>query len=68
VLAATGLVDCGHVSGLCVRLYRPLAQMGFADRVPNTFAMLEHHRIPRSVPTLGSTDRHLAAFLASARW
>src|SRR5712692_4919385 len=41
--------------------------MGCADRVPNIFAMSEHHRIPRSVPILGSTDRHLAAFLASAR-
>ena len=63
----TGLVDCGHVSGLYVRSDRPLAQMGCADRVPNIVAMSEHHRVPRGVPLLGSTDRHLAAFLASAR-
>src|SRR5216684_3516326 len=64
--ARIGLVDCGHVSGLCVRSDRPLAQMGYADRVPNIFAMSEHHGVPRGVPILGSTDRHLAAFLASA--
>jgi hypothetical protein len=66
--AERGLVDCGHVSGLCVRSERPLAQMGCADRVPNIVAMSEHHWVPRGVPILGSTDRHLAAFLASARW
>jgi hypothetical protein len=36
--ARMGLVDCGHVSGLCVRSDRPLAQMRFADQVP------EHER------------------------
>ena len=65
--AVTGLVDCGHVSGLCVRSGRPLAQMGCADRVPKHFGDVAHHRVPRSIPILGSTDRHLAAFLASAR-
>jgi hypothetical protein len=52
---------------LCLRSDRPLAQMGCADRVPNIFAMSEHHWVPRGVPILGSTDRHLAGFLASAR-
>src|SRR5713226_645723 len=66
--ARTGLVGCGHVSGLYVRSDRPLAQMGYADRVPNRAVTLERHWIPRAVPILGSTDRHLAAFLASARW
>src|SRR5216683_5016459 len=42
--------------------------MGYADRVPNRAVMSEHQRIPRVVPILGSTDRHLAAaVLASAR-
>src|SRR6266851_3335665 len=42
--------------------------MGYADRVPNSAVMSEHQRIPRVVPILGSTDRHLAAaVLASAR-
>src|SRR5258708_2018250 len=42
--------------------------MGNADRVPNRAVMSEHQRIPRVVPILGSTDRHLAAaVLASAR-
>src|SRR5215469_1087256 len=34
--------------------------MGYADRVPNRKVMSEHHRIPRVVPILGSTDCHLA--------
>src|SRR5260370_15033566 len=43
--------------------------MGYADRVPNRAVMSEHQRIPRVVPILGSTDRHLAAaVLASARY
>src|SRR6266852_4228975 len=42
--------------------------MGYADRVPNRNVMSEHQWIPRVVPILGSTDRHLAAaVLASAR-
>src|SRR6516165_10793330 len=62
------LVDCGHMSGLCVRHGWPLAQMGCADRVPNTAVMSKkHHCVPRVVPILGPTDRHLAAVLASAR-
>src|SRR5712691_13458739 len=35
--------------------------MGYADRVPNRAVMSEHQWIPRVVPILGSTDRHLAA-------
>src|SRR5258708_4608440 len=35
--------------------------MGYADRVPNRAVMSEHQWIPRGVPILGSTDRHLAA-------
>ena len=31
----TGLVDCGHVSGLDVRPFRQRAEMGYADRTPN---------------------------------
>src|ERR1700730_5633187 len=43
--------------------------MGYADRVPNRNVMSEHQWIPRVVPILGSTDRHLAAaVLASARY
>ena|SRR5437763_13801010 len=53
------LVDCGHMSGLCVRHGWPLAQMGFADRIPNTNMMSEHRWVPRGVPILGPTDRHL---------
>ena len=34
--------------------------MGYADRVPNRKVLSEHHRIPRGVPILGSTDCHLA--------
>src|SRR5690348_2406191 len=45
----------------------PLAQMGYADRVPNRDVMSVHRWIPRVVPILGPTDRHLAAVLASAR-
>src|SRR5713101_5379319 len=42
--------------------------MGYADRDPNRAVMSEHQWIPRVVPILGSTDRHLAAaVLASAR-
>src|ERR1700704_4759587 len=41
--------------------------MGYADRAPKHSGDVEHHRVPRSVPILGSTDRHLAAVLASAR-
>src|SRR5260370_2527187 len=71
-----GLVDCGHMSGpplsrgqaFVVRSARPLAQMGYADRVPNISVMSKHHWVPRVVPILGSTDCHLAAaVLASAR-
>jgi len=62
------LVDCSHMSGLCVRHGWPLAQMGCADRVSNTAVMSKkHHRVPRVIPILGPTDRHLAAVLASAR-
>jgi hypothetical protein len=61
------LVDCGHMFGLCVRHRWPLAQMGYADRVPNMAVMSKHRWIPRVVPILGPTDRHLAAVLASAR-
>ena len=43
----------------------PLAQMGYADRVPNKKMMSEHRWVPRGVPILGPTDRHLAAVLAS---
>ena len=64
--SANGLVDCGHMSGLCARQW-PLAQMGYADRVPNMKVMSEHRWVPRGVPILGPTDRHLAAVLASAR-
>ena len=63
----TVLVDCGHMSGLCVRRGWPLAQMGYADRVPNMKMVSEHHWVPRVVPILGPTDRHLAVVLASAR-
>src|SRR5712691_9229086 len=43
--------------------------MGYADRVPNRNVMSEHQWIPRVVPILGSTDRHLAAaVLANARY
>src|SRR5260221_4569017 len=41
--------------------------MGYADRAPKHSGDVEHHRVPRSVPILGSIDRHLAAVLASAR-
>jgi len=41
--------------------------MGCADRIPNTVAVCEHRWVPRGVPIVGSTDRHLAAVLASAR-
>src|SRR5216684_295564 len=51
----------------CVCGRGPLAQMGCADRVLNINAMSQHQRVPRGVPILGSTDRHLAAVLASAR-
>src|SRR5262249_55574081 len=67
VAAGTGLVDCGHVSGLGVRPCRPRAQMGYADRVPNITAGSTPQRVSRGVPILGSTDRHLAAVPASAR-
>src|SRR6516225_12079380 len=51
------LVDCGHMSGLCVRHGWPLAQMGCADWVPNTAVMSKkHHCVPRVIPILG-TDR-----------
>jgi hypothetical protein len=33
--------------------------MGYADRVPNKKVMSEHRWIPRGVPILGPTDRHL---------
>src|SRR5205823_2588003 len=59
----TVLVDCGHMSGLCVRHEWPLAQMGYADRVPNREVMSEHRWVPRVVPILGPTDRHLAVSL-----
>ena len=54
-------------AGFCARSERPLAQMGFTDRVPNRAVMSEHRWVPRVVPILGLTDRHLAAVLASAR-
>src|ERR1700732_3323077 len=42
--------------------------MGYADRVPNISVMSKHQWVPRVVPVLGSTDRHLAvAVLASSR-
>jgi hypothetical protein len=51
---------CGHMTA---------AQMGYADRVPNTLVMSKHQWTPRVVPILGSTDHHLAvAVLSSARW
>ena len=59
------LVDCGHMSGLCARHGWPLAQMGYADRVPNITAGSMPQRVSRGVPILGSTDRHLAAVLAT---
>ena len=60
VAAATGLVDCSHMSGLFHAVGRPLAQMGYADRVPNIPVMSKHQWVPRVVPILGSTDYHLA--------
>src|SRR5260370_25595974 len=43
--------------------------MGYVDRVPIRNVTAEHQWIPRVVPILGSTDRHLAAaVLASARY
>ena len=41
--------------------------MGRADRIPNRAVMSTHRWIPRAVPILGLTDRHLAAVPASAR-
>src|SRR5579863_7986661 len=41
--------------------------MGFADRVLNMNVTSQRHWVPRGVPILGSTDRHLAAVLAFAR-
>jgi hypothetical protein len=64
--AGTGLVDCGHVSGLGVRPCRPQAQMGYADRAPNITAGSTPQRVSRGVPILGSTDRHLAAISTQA--
>src|SRR5262249_16913495 len=46
-----------------------VAQMGYADQVPNMNVMSKHQRVPRVVPILGPTDCHLAAaVLASARF
>src|SRR5260370_148600 len=46
--------------------------MGYADWVPNMDVMSEHQRLPRIVPILGSTDRHLAVAVLPrsrcARW
>src|ERR1700722_359558 len=49
------------MSGLFDAVVRPLAQMGFADRVPNMHATSKRRWVPRVVPILGSTDCHLAA-------
>src|SRR5260370_37460189 len=47
-------------AGFCGAVVSPLAQMGYADRVPNMLVMSKHHWVPRVVPILGSTDYHLA--------
>ena len=39
--------------------------MGYADRTPNITVGSTPQRVSRGVPILGSTDRHLAAVLAT---
>ena len=39
--STAALVGCGHVSGLLMRRWWPLALMLFADRVPIVFTHLE---------------------------
>src|SRR5215472_17353644 len=67
--SAIGLVECSHMSGLCVvRSYDRWPRWGTLIGSQTWAAMSEHRWAPRVVPILGSTDHHLAvAVLSSAK-